>query len=230
MNGIEKITQQIQTEAQTEIDGVLEKAREEAAQITARYEAQAQTETAELTAKHQRAAAEREERLISAAQMEARKTALAAKQELVEKAYAQALERLCTLPEEQYVQVLADLLARASSTGQEEVIFSPQDRERVGRAAVAKANELLAREIAPDLPEELTNTKVGAILDKVAAGVNAIVQGTAMLTLSQETRPMRGGFILKNQNVEVNCTFETLVRLQKAETAGAVAKRLFPEG
>ena len=25
---------------------------------------------------------------------------------------------------------------------------------------------------------------------------------------------MRGGFILKDQNVEVNCTFETLVRLQ----------------
>lgn len=230
MNGIEKITQLIQSEAQTEIDSVLARAREEALQITARYEAQAQAEAAELTAKHQRAAAEREERLISAAQMEARKTALATKQELVEQAYAQALERLCALPEEQYVQVLAELLVEASSTGQEEVIFSPQDRERVGRAVVARANELLARESAPDLPKELTNTKVGAILDKVAAGVTAIVQGTALLTLSQETRPMRGGFILKNQNVEVNCTFETLVRLQKAETAGAVAKQLFPEG
>ena len=79
MNGIEKITQLIQSEAQTEIDSVLARAREEALQITARYEAQAQAEAAELTAKHQRAAAEREERLISAAQMEARKTALATK-------------------------------------------------------------------------------------------------------------------------------------------------------
>ena len=82
---------------------------------------------------------------------------------------------------------------------------------------------------AGELPEELTSTRVGAILDKVAAGVSAIVQGTAMLTLSQETRDIRGGCILKNQNVEVNCAFETLVRLQRAETAGAVAKRLFPE-
>ena len=68
---------------------------------------------------------------------------------------------------------------------------------------------------------------VGEILGKVVAGVSAIAQGTAMLSLSEETRPMRGGFILKDQNVEVNCTFETLVRLQRAETAGAVAKKLF---
>ena len=47
------------------------------------------------------------------------------------------------------------------------------------------------------------------------------------LVLSDETQPIKGGFILKDQNVEVNCTFETLVRLQKAETAGAVAKKLF---
>ena len=49
------------------------------------------------------------------------------------------------------------------------------------------------------------------------------------LTLSAESLPIKGGFILKDKNVEVNCTFETLVRLQKAETAGAVVKKLFPE-
>ena len=33
--------------------------------------------------------------------------------------------------------------------------------------------------------------------------------------------------VIGDKNVEVNCTFETLVRLQKAETAGTVAKMLF---
>ena len=93
------------------------------------------------------------------------------------------------------------------------------------KAAVARANEMLAAAAAPDLPS--ASGKVGEILGKVVAGVSAIAQGTAMLSLSEETRPMRGGFILKDQNVEVNCTFETLVRLQRAETAGAVAKKLF---
>ena len=78
-----------------------------------------------------------------------------------------------------------------------------------------------------DIFEDGVVTTVGEILGKVVAGVSAIAQGTAMLSLSEETRPMRGGFILKDQNVEVNCTFETLVRLQRAETAGAVAKKLF---
>ena len=227
MNGIEKITQMSQSEAQTEIDGVLEAARRDAAETAARYEAQARAESAELAAKQEKAAAEREERLVSVAQLEARKTALAAKQEMVERAYALALEKLCTLPEEKYITVLAELMAEAAATGREEVIFSDRDRERVGKAAVAKANELLARKTAPELPRELTETRVGAILDKAVASVSAIAQGTAMLTLSPETRPMSGGFILQDQRVEVNCTFDTLVRLQRAETAGAVAKKLF---
>ena len=48
MNGIEKITQRIDQDAQAEIDRVLGDARSEAAQIAARYQAQAGTEAAEL--------------------------------------------------------------------------------------------------------------------------------------------------------------------------------------
>lgn len=193
MNGIEKITQRIASDAQAEVDRILGDARDEAGRIAANYRAQADAEAAELAAKNEKAAAEREERLVSAAQMEARKVQLAAKQEMVEKAYIQALDKLCALPEEQYVAILADLLVKASSNGKEEAVFSPEDRERVGEAAVAKANELSGKQ----------------------------------LRLSEETQPIRGGFILKDKNVEVNCTFETLVRLQKAETAGAVAQKLF---
>lgn len=62
-----------------------------------------------------------------------------------------------------------------------------------------------------------------------AAVAKANKDGKKQLTLSKETRDIPGGFILKAQNVEVNCAFDTLVRLQRAETAGAVAKMLFPE-
>lgn len=195
MNGIEKITQLIESDAQAEIDRVLGDAKAEAARIAAQYQEHADAEAAELAAKNEKAAAEREERLVSVAQMEARKVTLGAKQEMVEKAYIRALEKLCAMPDEQYVAVLADLLVQASSSGHEEVVFSPEDRERVGKAAVEKAN--------------------------AASGKK--------LTLSAESLPIKGGFILKDKNVEVNCTFETLVRLQKAETAGAVVKKLFPE-
>ncbi len=196
MNGIERITQRITSDAQAEADRILGDARAEAARITAEFQAQADGENKELSERNRRAAQEREERLVSMAQMEARKVLLAAKQEVVEKAFALALDRLCAMPEDRYVAVLADLMAQASSTGTEEVVFSPKDKKKVGKLAVDKAN--------------------------AASGKH--------LTLSKETAEIRGGFLLKDRNVEVNCTFETLVRLQKGPASGAVAKLLFPDG
>ena len=193
MNGIERITQRIGAEAQAEIDRVLGEARAEAEKIAARYKAQADAEAADLDAKNKKAAAEREERLAGTAQMEARKAALAAKQEMVEKAYDLALQKLCSLPEEKYTAVLAELLIQASSTGKEEVIFSAADRRKVGKAAVEQANQ----------------------------------EGGKKLTLSGETRELSGGFILRAENVEVNCAFETQLRVLQEEMAAEIAGILF---
>ena len=227
MNGIEKITAQINADTQAEIDRILGDANAQAEAIAAKYRTQAQAEDADLLAKSQKAAAEREERLISAAQMEARKSLLAVKQEMVERAYQRALEKLRSLPREQYVELLAAMLVQASSTGKEEAVFSPEDREDAGKAAVSRANDLLARQVAPELP--LGDGAVASFLNKVAANVSAFAQGTAMLTVSEETRPIQGGFILKNGRVEINCTFDAMIRSEREQTAGAVAKLLFPE-
>ena len=78
----------------------------------------------------------------------------------------------------------------------------------------------------PDLPE-VTNSALEAMLNKVITGASAVLSGTAMLTLAEETRPMDGGFILSDGAVEVNCTFDTLIRLQRGALAGEVAKVLF---
>lgn len=227
MNGIEKITQRIDQDAQGEIDQILADARAQAADITARYEVQAQKEAQDIVARGEKNAAEREERLASVAQMEAKKLTLAAKQEMLEKAFDLALDRLVSLPDDEYVALLADLAVKAAVTGREQLIFSQKDRTRVGKQVVAAANEKLAKMVAPELPEALTESKAGAILDKVVAGASAILAGTGMLTLSEQTRPMRGGFILSDGDVEVNCAFETLVRLQRGEISGEVAKVLF---
>ena len=193
MNGIDTILRRLDTDAKAEADAVLKKARQEAADITARYQAQAAQEAARLAARNEKAAEEREERLVSAAQMEGRKTILAAKQTVMEQVYDKALEKLLSLPRTQYIEVLAALLAQASPEGRGEAIFSAADRETAGQAAVDAAN-----------------AKTGG-----------------HLMISAETAPIRGGFLLRQGSVEVNCAFETLVRLQKTETAGPVARKLF---
>ena len=177
MNGIDTIIQRLNTDAKAETDALLEKARQEAAAVAARYQAQADKEVADLAVRNERLAAE----------------VLAAKQAVMEETYAKALEKLRNLPEARYVEVLTELLLQAAPHGMGEVLFSAQDRETVGQAAVDAANG----------------------------------RSGGKLTLSGETAPIQGGFILKDGNVEVNCAFDTLVRLQKAETAGQVAQRLF---
>ena len=227
MNGIEKITARIEQDGQKEIDAVLAEARAKADEITAKAKAEAQTVGDEVIAQGRRAAAEREDRMASTAQMECRKAVLAAKQEVIEEAFQQAHKQLQTLPTDKYIALLATLAAQASTTGKEKLIFSADDKARLGKTVVAAANEKLAKAVAPKLPDEVTGSKAGAILDKVVTGASAVLSGTAMLTLAEETRPMDGGFILSDGAVEVNCTFDTLIRLQRGALSGEVAKVLF---
>lgn len=196
MNGIEKITGRIASDAAQEIESIQAEARRQAEEITARYAEQAKRESQELLERGRRSADERVERLASVAQLEARKLELAAKQEMLSKAYDKALEQLLNLPDQEYTALLAGLAVKASSTGQEAVILSQKDRTRFGKQVVTLANE---------------KRKDGR------------------LTLSGETRSIQGGLVLSDGDVEVNCTFETLVRLQRGELDREISKLLFGE-
>lgn len=194
MNGLEKLTGQIDADVQKEIDAALVQARSQAQEIQSWYESQAQIQVEAIRRKGQQDAVFRQERLVDEAKMQARRDILATKQELIGRAFDLALEKLLELPEKEYVALLADLAVKASSTKKEAVIFSQKDRTRYGKAAVTQANEKL---------------------------------GDGRLTLSEQTRPIKGGLILSDGDVEVNCTFETLVRLQRGEMDREVAKVLF---
>ena len=195
MEGIEKITAKILADAKGEADRLRAETDRKVAELHAQAESQAAQESAAILAKGERAAKERLERLSSAAAMETRKLELAAKQEVLEQAFQLALDDLCALPAEQYQQLLVALLKKASTTGREQVIFSPKDRQALGRQTVDTANAALS----------------------------------AHLTLSEQTRPIRGGFILADGDVELNCAFETLVRLQREKLEKAAVQILFPE-
>jgi len=194
MEGIEKITAKIIQDSEAEITALLTQTEEKVRAVGEAAQAQADKESAEALARGKRAAQERLERLQSAAQMETRKLKLAAKQEVVGEAFDLALEKLFTLPEQEYIALLTNLVLEASSTGREQLIFSARDRARVGKQVVVAANE--ARE-------------------------------GSQLTLSQETREIRGGFVLVDGDLEVNCAFETLVRLQREKLERDVARVLF---
>ena len=229
MDGIEKITARIQADGQAELGRLKEDVQQQLRTIHTQTQDQVDRERQDILSRGEKAAAERLERLKSAAEMEKRKLALAAKQEVLAEAFDQALEQLCALPDEQYIQLLTHLVLQAVSTGKEQLVFSPKDRNRIGKQVVVAANEALVKNVAPELPESITDSKVGAFVGKLVNTTAAMVNGTAMLTLSQETREMKGGFIMVDGDVEINCAFETLIRLQREKLEKEVANVLFPQ-
>ena len=227
MNGIEKITARIEQDAQADIAAIAAQAEEKASAIRGQYQAEAAQAAEKARADARKAAEQRRQRLEGAAEMEARKLILAQKQECIDKAFEQASKMLLSLPEEEYVDLLARIAANSAQSGQEEVLFNQRDREAVGAKVVARANQILAKNVAPNLPQELKSSKAGKIIDKVVTGANAILQGTAMLTLAEETRDITGGLILRDGSVEINCAFETQLRMLRENMAADVAKVLF---
>ena len=220
MNGMEKIAQRIQGDAQKELDQLEAETRRQAEELLAQTRAQAGQEREAILARGKKAAAERQERLESAAQMEKRKLTLAAKQEILDQVFDRALEKLCALPEEELIPMLSRLAAQASASRKEQVIFSKRDRARLGKQVVLGANEILAQKNAGALPGSIGESKMGAFINKIV-GVGA------QLTLSQDTRNIQGGLILSDGEIEMNCTFETLVRLQREKLEREIAGILF---
>ncbi|RKI67993.1 hypothetical protein D7V91_08815 [bacterium 1xD42-67] len=227
MEGIEKIAAKIAQDAQAEIQKLTAETDEKVKAIQEDAQAQAQQEANEIVERGRSAAGERLQRLSSAAQMERRKLELAAKQEVLGEAFALALERLCSLPEKEHIALLTKLALEAASSGKEQLIFSQKDRNKVGKQVVMAANEALVKERAPALPSEVTKSKVGAFVDKLVHNTTAMVTGAGMLTLAEETRDIQGGFIMVDGDVEINCAFETLIRLQREQMEKTVADALF---
>ena len=198
MKGIDKITSRIIADAEAECRDVKRESDERCAAVRAENEKRAQDEYWRLVREGVKDTEQRVQRMDRTARLEAKKSVLNMKQEAVSRAFDLAKDNIAELPERDYVAFLAREAAEAAITGQEEVIFCERDRKSVGAKAVKAANELLAAKGMPGL-----------------------------LTLSDATRDMAGGLMLKQGDIEVNCTVDTLLDLTRDELAARVADVLF---
>ncbi|MCQ2452579.1 MAG: V-type ATP synthase subunit E [Oscillospiraceae bacterium] len=198
MNGIEKITARIQADADAAKAALLKKAEQEADALLDEYRQKARAEYETLRTEGELAAKSQKEQLISAARLEVNKQLLQTRQELMAQAFEKATEELRALPADRYLLLLTRLAVSASRTGKEELIFNEADRARYGEQAVASANAALAATGKP-----------------------------AGLTLSDSTRPLDGGLVLKDGRIEVNCSLSSLIDTRRDELAVEVSRILF---
>ena len=197
MNGIEKITARIESDARAEAEAILDVARAEAEKVKTDNDAKAQERYREIVRSGVKSAEQRVQSLGSTAQMESKKAILAMKQEMVARAFDRACEMILEFPRDKYIDFLARLAADAVQSGSEELIFNERD-SGIGEAVANSAGELLKeRGIAGNL-------KVSAL-----------------------NRPILGGLIVKSGDIEVNCSIETLTEFYRSELSTQVAETMF---
>ena len=198
MTGTKRIVSHIEAETQSEIDALLAQAQAEAAEITAEYAKKAEAEAAELLRAGKESAEQRVQRQERTTRLEARKDILGLKQEMVSAAYDKAREAILALDEDKYVAFLAEQAGAAALTGREEILLNKTDRDRIGAKLLAAAN---AAAVKRGLPGEMK--------------------------LSDETRAVSGGLILRRGSIEGNCTLEKLLEMSRSALDAEVASVLF---
>lgn len=198
MKGIEKITARIAADAAAEIEVVEAESKVKCDEITAQYAKKAEAKYAEVLAAGMEENEQRVQRTDRTAKLDAKKALLQLKQDMVTETFTEAAKKICEISEDEYVSFLAKEAAAAVITGQEDIILNEKDRETVGKKVVKAANAILA-----EMGKE------------------------AHLTLSDKTAEMSGGLILKQGDIEVNCTVDTLLELCRGDLAAEVAKVLF---
>jgi V/A-type H+-transporting ATPase subunit E len=198
MAGADKIRDKILEEARQQAQTNIQRAEEEAARIISAAKEEADRRKNAIIEGAEKEAIERSKRLVSAAELEGRKQKLQTKQEMIKLAFDKAIAKLNSLPRESCREILSSMILNSIKTGREEVILSKEDISKLGDGFIDSINKKL-----------------------LERGING------GLKISDESRNITGGFILKDGSIEINNTFEALVRMMHDELETEVVKVLF---
>jgi len=139
------------------------------------------------------------------------------------------LERLASVAqlEARKVELAAkqELIETAFQQAQEKLANLPEDEYVALLAALAAKSARTGKERV--ILSQKDRTKVGK---QAVTAANQTLGERGNLTLAEESRAIAGGLILSDGDVEMNSTFETLLRLQRGELSREVARVLFEEG
>lgn len=198
MKGTEKIIAHIRADGDAEAKKILDAAAKQAEEIRAASFKEALSEYERLM---QAGNAECEDILSGSrriAEMEAKKSVLSVKQEMISAAFDAAREEIVNMPRDKYTQFLARMAAEAAVGGMEEIVLNARDKAEVGKSVCKAANELLSAKGTP-----------------------------GKLTVSEDTADISGGVIVRFGGIETNCSIDALIRQRRSGLSTEVAAALF---
>ena len=198
MKGTEKIIAHIRADGDAEAKKIIDAASKQAEEKRAESFKAALSEYEKLM---QAGNAECEDILSGSrriAEMEAKKSVLSVKQEMISAAFDAAREEIVNMPRDKYTQFLARMAAEAAVSGMEEIVLNARDKAEVGKAVCKAANDLLSAKGTP-----------------------------GKLTVSEETADISGGVIVRSGGIETNCSIDALIRQRRSGLSTEVAAALF---
>ena len=196
--GAEKIVEKILQDARDKAQEITSGAQAEAGKIVAEANKAAEGKKTVSLAAGDKEAALTKQRIVASAHMEAKKLLLQTKQELLSAAFDSALEKIKNMDNTQFERLMTNLMINLVETGDEAVIISEADKKRLSPEFLYYVNRTIAKEQVP-----------------------------CNVTMSDEVRDIPSGFILKRGDVEINATFEALLRQKKDALSTEVVKILF---
>ena len=221
INGLNKITDKILSEAQAKADKILADAQAECDRINAEYAERAEKIRSEISGEAEKGGMEYVARIRSTAATNKRNLLLQTKSDLIDGVFAGVLEQTRNLELQKYNEILIGLLSAAlleqidseetsrNLYGEEdalapevyEVVFNQRDRDRSGKAVIEGVQKHLS--------------------GKVSA------EKLARLTLANQTVNIDGGLVLRCGNVESNCSLSILFAQLRESLESEVARTLF---
>lgn len=142
MTGLDKMIGQLTAEVQAEADAKLDEARENAAKVKAEADKEIAALTEARTQQAETDAARYMERMQSQADLKRRTVLLEAKQEIIADVLKEAYDRLVSLPDKEYFDLMKRLLEKYALAESGEICFGDADLKRLPADFMEEAEKI----------------------------------------------------------------------------------------
>lgn len=200
VGGIDRIKEQILEDANAEAERIIAEAEDRVRILKEKKAEEAGNLKKRLAEESNLKAQERKRRMLTAAKLEMKKSILAVKQEMINKVLEETLKAIEQMPAAEYRQVIVNMLMKTVVSGEETVIFSEKDRDRLDAGFLAGVNIKLTEQ-----------GKKGE------------------LKLAPQRGQFSSGFVLVSGGLEINNSFESIIRMSRNEMESEIAEILFGE-
>jgi V/A-type H+-transporting ATPase subunit E len=186
--GIKNITERILSDARKKASEIESEDNKKAAEILNEAKNKSKSLRSQIVSSAKSQAEDEKRRILAFARLEARNSILTERQKAVGSVFEKAFENLLSLSDQEYFQLIKSLLIKTTITGEEEIILSSKDKNRITKELIESVNVALR-----------SDGRKGN------------------LKLAEETREIKGGFVLKSDGVEINNSFSSLLGLLREE-------------